>query len=339
MAEKFFVYIDDTGSPGQEPPHKLMFSNTKVWSAVILSFDQKKYVESMIGAFKNAFQKEVLFSEFHFSDIYSGRNDFENIDSEIRLDIFKKFVELYNTICPYVVIAGIGDGTLKNSGFSEGYIHRKESGLKFSKPDDYALYMLILSLQEYFLERYENGEIDAEIIIDEGQQKANTVQKLSDIAVLFDEMSYKASVDTYGLQFADFIAFSVNRIQNNFSKERTYFDNGFMQIIGKMKLNSNCPTISVKPSNIENINKDYNEAFLDIKRKTTEQFSQEAIQYIELMMDCVSNLENFVSQKSSKVDKDTILQDIKKIKELNYSDSSEEFKDLLDIFEKVLQKL
>lgn len=37
----FFVYIDDSGSPGQPPANKYQALDSKIWVAVILSLEEK----------------------------------------------------------------------------------------------------------------------------------------------------------------------------------------------------------------------------------------------------------------------------------------------------------
>lgn len=255
----FYIYIDDSGSPGQVPANSFIAPDTKIWAAVILCSEEKNFIEKIIKLALEKIQQTIPISEFHFTEIYSGKNKFKGIDPQFRLKIFKLFVEIYNKITPYVIVIGAGKGTLKNSGFSESYIHTKENGFNFYNPGDYALNTLLLLIDEYVAENCKYDDINVEISIDEGRQKANTIQKVTNFTGVCKKLNYKSSTNEYGLQFIDFIAFSINRVQNNFSKSRSEFDNKFMRIVGSMKLNSNLDMITV--SDNEKLNKDCIESY------------------------------------------------------------------------------
>lgn len=326
-----YVYIDDSGSPGQAPANKFQAQDSKLWAAVILSQEEKNYIESKIEFIRNELQNEIKFSEFHFTEIYSGKKNFKNIDSNIRLKIFADFVELYNKIKPYVIVTSVGIGTLKNSGFSEAYINTKENGFDFNNPGDYALYMLLIIINEYFAENYKEGGINTKVIIDEGRKKENTIQPLNELLGVCKQMVYKSSADECGLQFIDFIAFSINRIQNNFSKKRSLFDDEFMRIIGKLQLNSNLPKIEI--SNLEELNKDLVESFMEKQKK----MCPEMAGYIEELSRGIAKYKRAcLNDEPIKIEKEEILEDIENLKQKYFYNMSDEFLAFIDI---VLQSL
>lgn len=331
--KNFLIYIDDSGSPGQPPANKFLAPDTKIWVAVILSLEDKKYIDYQIELAKKQFEQELQFSEFHFTEIYSGKNDFKGVDSKVRLEIFEVFVKIYNSIKPYVLVAGTGIGTLKNSGFSEAYINTKENDFNFSKPSDYALNTLLLIINEYFIENYKDDIIEVEITIDEGRQNANTTQILTDFIGICKELNYKSSIDVYALQFVDFIAFYINRTQNNYSKNRSKFDNKFMRIVGNLQLNSNLEMFSV--SDLDELNKDVIESFLSTK----ETVDIETIQYIEEINNFLPKIRECISKKPSVCDKRKILQHIKKLKQVHINNISDEFKLFLDSAERFLESM
>lgn len=319
--ENFFVYIDDSGSPGQTPANKFLAPDGKVWAAVILKSKEKKYIERKIKHIKNKIQKKFQFSEFHFTEIYSGKKDFKSVDSNLRLEIFKNFTKLYNEIKPYVVVTSIGKGTLKNSGFSESYINKKENGFNFSNPSDYALYELLQYIDEYFFQNHK--DINVEIIIDEGRQRADSVQKLTGFQGGCKELNYKSSAKIYGLQFIDFIVFSINRIQNNVSKERSNFDNEFMKIIGKLQINSNLKKVSV--SNLNELNKEFFESSLSNQKTVGSGMAE----YIEKISDSVSKMKKS-DLKDLVENKEEIIHNMIKIKQHHSNEMSDEFRSILD---------
>lgn len=331
IMKNFFIYIDDSGSPGQVSANSHLAPDTKIWAAVILCEEEKIFIDEIIKLALKKIQLEPPISEFHFTEIYSGKNEFKGVDPELRLNIFKLFVELYNNINPYVIITAAGEGTLKNSGFSESYINTKVDGFNFCNPGDYALNTLLLLIDGYFAENYKDDDISVEIFIDEGRQKANTIQKLNNFVGVCKELNYKSSTNEYGLQFIDFIAFYINRVQNNFSKSRSEFDNKFMRIVGCMQLNSNLKMISVY--DVEELNKNHIESCLE----DIEKASIESIKYIEDISKYTQKMcENFSEKKY--YDNKEILQDIMEIKESHSDNMSDEFKIFLDIIEHLLSE-
>lgn len=326
----FFIYIDDSGSPGQPLANKFQAHDAKIWAAVILCLEDKKYIENTIEIAIKKIQKEISFSEFHFTEIYSGKKDFKGIDSRLRLVIFELFVALYNRIRPYVIVTAAGIGTLKNSGFSESYINTKENGFDFSNPGDYALNTLLLLTNDYFIVNYKDDNIRVEITVDEGRQKSNTIQILTDSFGVCKKLNYKSSAKEYCLQFIDFIAFSINRIQNNYSKNRSEFDNEFMKIIGSLQLNTNLKMMTV--SNLEDINKDLVESYIEKQGIA----SNESIQYIEELSKHITKMKEAISKKSSIEINNEILQDIIKLKQVHSNSMSDEFKTILDDAERKL---
>ena len=324
--EKIFVYIDDSGSPGQQPANRFIAQDTKIWAGVILSLEEKKVIDSIIEKAKIKLQEKFKFSEFHLTDIYSGRNEFKGVDPTLRLKIFELFVEIYNKFKPYVVVTCAGKGTLKNSGFSDNYLNTKIDGFKYSNPGDYALHTLMIFINQYLNEKYKGENIEVEVIIDEGRQSANSVQNLTIFNDHCKELSYKSSKNVYCLQFIDFIAFYINRVQNNLSKKRTDFDNEFMNIIGKMQLNTNLSIISM--SNSEILNKNSVELFLNNKEFT----NPKIIKYQEAMMKHCLKLKEFIENKT-RFDNKELLAEVKDLKEMYYEEMSDEFRNLINYLE------
>lgn len=321
--KKFFVYIDDSGSPGQNPTHKFIAPETKIWAAIILSSEEKEIVDYAIEQALAILKHEIPLTEFHSTDIYSGINDFKNVNPSKRLSLFNFFTQLYNRITPKVLVHAIGKDTLSNSGFSDSYIAKTDNDFRFNKPSDYALYLTLLDVQNYMMEELKNENGKIQVIIDEGRRVSDTTQKLSGVFTMFTEIHYKSSSNVYGLQFADFIAFLINRVQTNFVKSRSNFDREFLKIVGKLELNSNLNTLAV--SDVEMLNRDY----IESNYPNAEKVDAKTVQYIE-------ELSRLVSRKPSSIDKDELLSEAKRIKQQYGSCASKEFIALLDAVEHLL---
>lgn len=316
---KKYIYVDDSGSPNQKPTNKFIASGTKTWTATILSRREEKYINTSIKALKTKISKKISCSEFHFTDIYTGQKEFRGVDPSLRLELFKEFVDIYNTSSPYVISYAVGETTLSNSGFSEKYTSLKINEFRYSDQSDYALFLVLLHLDEYLLKEQEKDDLDITIIIDEGRRKAGTIQTFSGLFHQLKEVSYQSSSRLYGLQFADFLAFSINRIQLNFTKNRQVYDDEFMKIIGKMKWNNNLDGIFVP--NIDILNKDYIDSH--IPQQGT--LSSEQVKYIE-------ELSYRISRKPSSVTKEVLIDDIKKLRIQNMDGMTDEFRRFLDVF-------
>lgn len=324
IVEEFFVYIDDSGSPGQRPANQFIAPETKLWAAVILSSEEKNIVDNIVEQALTQIKPRLLLSEFHFTDIYSGINSFKGVDADERLCLFELFTALYNAIQPRVLVHAIGEKTLINSGFSEAYLAKKDNGFRFKNQSDYALYLTLLDVERH-LENLVSDTQHIQVIIDEGRREANQTQKLSGIFKFISEINYKSSSEIYGLQFADFIAFTINRIQNNFAKQRGHFDNRFMEIVGQLKLNCNLNVIAV--SNVEELNMDVIESSI-----TIEAASIESVRYTEA-------LSSLPPPDAPSLTGGELLQQLLRIKQEFPNSMSKEFQALLDIAQAFLQDI
>lgn len=200
-----------------------------------------------------------------------------------------------------------------------------------NKPSDCALYHLLILIQEYIVNNSEIYFLPVEITVDEGRQKAGTKQSVSIISNICNEITYKSSKDECMLQFIDFLAFCLNRIQNNSVKDRSPFDNKFMNIIGKLKWNSNLNTIYV--NDIEELHSTFLEENIE-KLVNREILGKERVQYIENLAHYLTILKSVLSQNNNKQlddkTKEVLLNNITEIKNKFYG--SEEFKSFLEKF-------
>lgn len=325
----FHVYIDDSGSPGQSPANNFQAINTKIWAALILSHDEKQFIDQGIEFIKSLISKELSFSEFHFTEIYSGKKAFKGVDYKLRLAIFQAFAYLYNCMKPCVLVTGAGEDTLKNTGFSDSYINKKDDGFHNANPSDYALKTLLSLINERIVDvckadNIKEDNIVVEITIDEGRKKANTSQRVYHLGVC-KELNYQSSINVYGLQFIDFIVFCINRIQNNFSKYRSDFDNEFMRIVGSMQLKTNLEMITINENNFKELNQEFVESKMGSQGKP----SNEQVRYLE-------KLEQFEKKiRAGTYDKSEILKDSKELKQSYSKFMTNEFKDILDKVDKM----
>ncbi|WPC42393.1 DUF3800 domain-containing protein [Clostridium sp. JS66] len=259
------IFIDDTGLSGNISNSSSISQNSVTWSALILNYEEKKEIESLIRKTLGIIQREYSVTEFHFKDIYGGRKEFKGLPTELRLLIISLFVEIYNKYVPKIIAVSINENTLTNSGFSDKIKRIKMDGFNYNKPKDVALHLLLLNCKEYIESNSKDFQLPVEIFIDNGRQKPNTKQKVTDLSEICTngEIEYLSSVSSPLLQFADFIAFSLNRIQTNSIKQRTEFDDEFMRIVGRIKWNTNLPLMQVKASNMDSLNLDFYDKYMN----------------------------------------------------------------------------
>lgn len=235
---KAAIYIDDTGSPGQETNSRYLQSNRKTWAAVIFNADEReslrKVMEECIGVVK----KEFEITEFHFTELLNGKKQYRKINMEDRLLIFKLFATLFREWKLPIIIQ-----TINNDSFLEaGMILPKMKICNFKIDDngDMALILALAKCKEFIDDNRDYYGYDFDIIVDEGKQKKDTCQQvelLRDIMV-DDKIQYKASNEDVLLQLADYVAFCINRTQILATKEdRTEWDKKLLEIFNYADFN------------------------------------------------------------------------------------------------------
>ncbi len=221
---KTAIYIDDTGTP-EESKSKYDSGNWKSWVAVVLKPEERIEISKSINWLKANLSEEFDISEFHFTDIFSGKNEYKNISIENRIFIFKIFAYLYKHYnCPIIIQSLSDDDVIRNEMTEFKQI--KIPGFDFSKNSDLCLWLLLIRLKNS--EVFKKYQLPVEIFIDNGIQKPNTFRKsieLQDFA-LNSELKYIDSKSDPLMQFIDFIAFCLNRtrwILMNDKKEKSDF--------------------------------------------------------------------------------------------------------------------
>lgn len=260
------IIVDDTGTAGATSNSKHISPDTKTWIGVLLESNVADALEKNINEALQLLREKLDITEFHFTEIYSSKKQFKNISSEDRLKIFKCFCMLYNKYTPMVFVSSTNNNTIENSNLPSVIRELKFSGFNLNKNADFSLFLLILKCTE-FMDREDMKHVrPVALYIDEGRQKKDTVQIVSDFVAVntISKIIYKSSNDFILLQFADFIAFSLNRIQTNLTKEKmSYFDLEFMKIIGLLEWRGDLGKILIKETEMEKFNSIYYDEHMD----------------------------------------------------------------------------
>jgi hypothetical protein len=207
------IFIDDTGSSGNSTNSKYDNSDRKTWLAVIIDKsiveDRNLQMRELIADFSKIYNT----SEFHFTDIYNGRNKFKNVDYKSRMKVFWEFAHILKLErFPMFIQSFTSEDILRN----KIVIDSKQvfaDNFNLAKVSDFSLYFLLLRLKKHLLENKQ--QIPVDIFIDEGKQKKNTFAKCSLLKniVQGNKIHFKDSKDEPLIQIADFVAFTMNRVR------------------------------------------------------------------------------------------------------------------------------
>ena len=212
------VFVDDTGSPGQTlgdlHPHRKSWVGSPPPHLMIEVVEQ---LPKVMGALREGAPRA---REFHFTDILAGKNDFANVDLQIRLAAFRFMAWLFAEYRFPVFVQ-----TLDPQGFAE-VRHKvslpdKYGPLRLSDYRDFALVFLLWRIRS-FLAAFPVQPASAWVFVDEGRLKNGSTIYFRRNAPLFREgiVSFGNSKTVLPLQLADFAAFALNRWQILRNKEQ-----------------------------------------------------------------------------------------------------------------------
>lgn len=206
------IFIDDTGNAGSLTESRYDTTDRKSWLALILTPENRKHANSQMVYLVDKLKREFGANEFHFKDIYNGKGQFEGIDFGIRKMIFQTFANIF-AVTKYPMLIQ----TMTNEEWSRNKLITsnpkiKADNFKLKDTSDFALYILLFRIK-VFLKSVPRVPVPIDIIIDEGRQKPNTVQKVEIFGNLLynKEIHYRSSQEELLLQLVDYAAFCLNR--------------------------------------------------------------------------------------------------------------------------------
>ena len=171
-----YIYIDDTGTPGIRSMSKYSDTDRKTWVALILNQEQNSDIKRQMLECISELKKVSKADEFHFTDIYSGSGKFKDVSPDTRFALFQFVAEIYRlTNFPLLIQTFTKDDLLRNRIIVPKQ-PVKADGFDLSKTSDMALLFLLVRIKILFKEK-NKYRLPASIIIDEGRQKPNTIQK------------------------------------------------------------------------------------------------------------------------------------------------------------------
>ena len=228
------IVIDDSGSPGDNIESQFLTNLRKTWVAVLINDSCLKSLQKDLKYIKNLFKKFNI-DELHFADLINGNGNYKVFTQEKRLALLDAFCMFFRQYKLPFFVQTTNPDTLGENGLILALKKISYKGLDLADYEVQGLFLLFLRVVEYLKENnMPNG--DYEIIIDEGLKKAGTRLEIP----LFQEYTFKLkfeqSKNNLLLQIADFVAYSVNRMQRTMVKDpalRTSFDKEVIYIISE----------------------------------------------------------------------------------------------------------
>jgi hypothetical protein len=223
------------------------------------------------------------------------------MDIEYRTFIIEKFVSLYNEFRFPILIGVSSKEAIENSFYSPEVKCSKIDNFCLGNKDDYALMSAIGSCDRYLI-KYKNSygiKSEPKVIIDEGRQKAGNEQKLQFTTDKIRKVFYEKSDEEILLQMADFMAFTINRIQNNLVKDRTKFDQKFMEMVGKLHYNNVDNLIYIQANKIHDYTKekfDDDANKIKLVQDKDSKLAKEIQEYTNQLYKKVHNLEDKINR-------------------------------------------
>ncbi|OXB03458.1 hypothetical protein B0A75_00515 [Flavobacterium oncorhynchi] len=209
---KYTIYIDDTGTPSFQS--KSIYDSGDWHSQVAIFINQNKIEEitNKISEIFNKYKNLNDFEEFHFIRILSGKDGWRKVDLEKRLEIFKDFGKLYQQYkSPILIQSFTSDDIIRNK--MEKISQIKIPNFDLSKLSDLTLLFLLFRLKDYVKEN--KLELPTQIKVDTGKGEHLDRKKIPILNGITQnsEIEFIDSKKDPLMQFADFVAFCLNRMR------------------------------------------------------------------------------------------------------------------------------
>lgn len=245
------VYIDDTGPAGASSTPDTLPADRQTHVAAVFSPSAGQALMREMPGVLEELARIATSTEFHFTEIYNGKGPYREIAIRVRLALLEFFAEIAVAEGVIFIAQSIDSTASKNviDGFAKSFPARTQV-FDTRSPKDISLFLLLLKVRDLLLDR----EAMAAVFMDEGWKKNGVALSLPapwDIAFRDGLVMSGRSHEIWGLQFADFGAFVLNRSQMLIGKEAlTQIDLAFMSIVERISpLFDNLNTIrgSVEP--------------------------------------------------------------------------------------------
>ena len=236
------IYIDDSGTTGQVSGSRFSSPNTKSWYAVVFTPSNRVLANAFMHDCLKDLKKDYNANEFHFKDVYNGKNEFKDISLGVRLNILEAFAVFFKEHQFPIVCQSFSPDEYTRNNLVKGVDIQKIDDFNLNNYSDFSLYHLLLRIKSHIADLNVCPK-PFEIIIDQDGKKVNvsrTVNLFGD-DLLNRQIQYKSSEDEHLIQLADFAAFCLNRvkwIQQNNSHLSKPIDMTFLELCSRADFNT-----------------------------------------------------------------------------------------------------
>lgn len=242
---RYTVVVDDTGSPGDKNTPGSLHPQRKSWVAVVLTPGQAREVSEQLPQALALLRTETGASEFHFTDIYSGRKAFADLPIELRLSLFGFMAYIFTTYQFPIIVQTLDPDNSMYQQMRDNF-PGDIGPFKSDKPGDIALLMLLIRTKWFLKEQGVTPATAARVFIDEGFMKHGRAFNLNAFRDVFDQglLCFADSRSVPHIQLADFAAFALNRTQWLLGKQQlSPIDQALIEILSPITWNF----VNIKP--------------------------------------------------------------------------------------------
>lgn len=245
------VFIDDTGSPGlaQTPPN--LHPARKTWTAVIVRPHQIGEILEQLPEAIDELHRTCGGTEFHFSDIYSGRRVFKNVDLQVRL-AFMRFMSYIIASYDLDLLVQTLDPVTMQDVLARTGLAGRFGPFDLEDPADASLLLLVLRVRQHIERDADTPGASFRLFVDEGRLPNGAAVQLGSYcspSIADGLMCFGSSSVILPLQMADYAAFVLNRMQLLLGREHlSSLDRQFLQIVQPIMANyRNLPREMIDP--------------------------------------------------------------------------------------------
>lgn len=236
------IYIDDSGTTGQVSGSRFSSPNTKSWYAVVFTPSNRVLANAFIHDCLKDLKKDYNANEFHFKDVYNGKNEFKDIPLDVRFNILEEFAGFFKKYQFPIVCQSFSPDEYTRNNLVKGTDIQKIDDFNLNNYSDFCLYHLLLRIKSHIVDLNICPK-PFEIIVDQDGKKVNVSRtvNLFDNDLVNRQIQYKSSEDEYLIQLVDFAAFCLNRvkwIQQNNSHLSKPIDMTFLKICSYANFNT-----------------------------------------------------------------------------------------------------
>ena len=213
-------YIDDAGTPGVESNSTFLSKSRKSWCAVVVPQRVTKEISHAIDLLLSGVKQDYGAEELHFAEIYGGRGPWKGVPVADRVTIFDLMAEVLAKFDLPVIYQTASKSTiLDHPKVFYGVIKKPGQFWDIKDVSHFGLLFLCHQISIYFSYLKENYPSDfpapLRAYVDEGIAKEGATVGLPNWgeSILGKRLLFRRSVDSPGLQLADFAAFSISRTQ------------------------------------------------------------------------------------------------------------------------------